>query len=120
METLGIVFTDVGPDFLVATMPVVPAVHQPMGLLHGGANVAFAESVGSCASSILLADPKKGVVGLEINANHIRSTRAGTVTARGTLIHRGRSTHLWEIRITDEQNRLLSVCRMTNMILDQA
>jgi uncharacterized protein (TIGR00369 family) len=89
-----------------------------MGLLHGGANVALAESVGSCASNMLLADPKKGVVGLEINANHIRTTREGSVTARGTLIHRGRSTHLWEIRITDEQDRLLCICRMTNMILD--
>ena len=119
MQTLGIVFIDAGADFLVATMPVGPAVHQAMGLLHRGANVALAESVGSCGSYMLLSAQGKGVVGLEINANHLRSKKDGMVTARGTLLHKGRRTHVWEIKITDEEGRLLSLCRMTNMILDK-
>jgi uncharacterized protein (TIGR00369 family) len=118
METLGIEFTDVGPDFLVATMPVGPRVYQPMKLLHGGANVALAESVGSCGSYIVLADLKKAVVGLEVNANHLRSKSDGVVTARGTLVHKGSRTHVWEIRITDEEEKLISLCRLTNMILE--
>lgn len=118
METLGITFTDAGAEYLEATMPVLPRVHQPFGLLHGGANVALAESVGSCGSQMVLNDPGVGVVGLEINANHLRSKKDGVVTARGTLVHKGRRTHVWEIRITDEAGKLLSICRMTNMILD--
>ncbi len=118
METLGIAFTDIGADFIEATMPVSPAVHQPAGLLHGGANAALAESVGSCGSFIYLNNPKIGVVGIEINANHLRSVRSGTVRARGEILHKGRRTHVWEIKIYDAENRLLSVCRLTNMIIE--
>lgn len=117
METLGIVFTDFGADYLEAEMPVNPRVHQPAGLLHGGANAALAESVGSCGSFIMLNDPEAGVVGIEVNANHLRSVKEGKVKARGTILHKGSRTHVWEIKIFDEADRLLSVCRLTNMIL---
>ena len=117
METLKIQYTDIGDNYVVAEMPVTAAVHQPMGLLHGGANMALAESVGSLGSFVILNDPSVGVVGLEINGNHIKSTKSGKVIARGDLIHKGRSTHVWEIKIRNEENELLTVCRMTNMII---
>lgn len=117
METLGIVFTDFGEDFLEAEMPVNARVHQPAGLLHGGANAALAESVGSCGSFIMLNDPEAGVVGIEVNANHLRSVTEGKVRARGTILHKGKRTHVWDIKIFDASNRLLSVCRLTNMVL---
>lgn len=119
METLEIRYVDAGEDFLVATMPVNPRVHQPMGLLHGGASAALAESVGS-AASIMFIDPERYEVrGIEITANHLRSKREGTVTARATIVHKGRSIHLWEIRIADEQGRLVTICKLTNMILER-
>jgi 1,4-dihydroxy-2-naphthoyl-CoA hydrolase len=117
METLGIVFTDFGEDFVEATMPVNSRVHQPAGLLHGGATAALAESLGSFGSFIMVGEEAAGVVGIEINANHIRSIKEGLVTARGTLLHKGRKTHVWDIKVTDEKGRLISVCRLTNMIL---
>ena len=119
METLNIKYTEIGDDFVVATMPVNNKVHQPAGLLHGGANAALAESVGSLGSFIMLNDTQAGVVGIEINANHIKSIRSGMVTARGELIHKGRTTHVWEIKIRDEAGNLLSICRLTNLILDK-
>jgi uncharacterized protein (TIGR00369 family) len=119
METLGIEFTDFGDDFVVATMPVNSRVHQPAGLLHGGATAALAESLGSCGSFIMMGDAAAGVVGIEVNANHIRSIKEGVVTARGTLVHKGRKTHVWDIRVTDENGKLISVCRLTNMILEK-
>ncbi|HKL39039.1 MAG TPA: hotdog fold thioesterase [Cryomorphaceae bacterium] len=117
METLGIVYTDFGDDFVEATMPVNSNVHQPAGLLHGGATAALAESLGSLGSFIMVGDAAAGVVGIEINANHIRSIKEGMVIARGTLLHKGRKTHVWDIKVTDESGRLISVCRLTNMIL---
>jgi len=117
MQTLNIEFIDAGEDFLTAKMPVNSKVHQPMGLLHGGASVALAESVGSAASMLFL-DPKEHEVrGIEISANHLKSKREGTVFATAKIIHKGRSLHLWEIRITDENNQLISLCKLTNMIL---
>lgn len=117
METLEIQFTDAGPDFLTATMPVNSRIHQPMGLLHGGASVALAESVGS-AASMLFADPHtQEVRGIEISANHLRAKREGIVTGTAKIIHKGRTIHLWEIRITDEENRLVCLCKLTNIIL---
>lgn len=118
METLSIKYIDYAEDFsyMVATMPVTPRVHQPMGLLHGGATIALAESVGSAASHFAAGD-KFEARGLEISANHVRSIREGMVTATARIIHRGRSTHLWEIRIVDEQDRLISICKLTNMII---
>lgn len=119
METLNIEYTDAGPDFLVATMPVNEKVHQPAGLLHGGAMVALAESLGSGASMMLIDPEKQEVRGIEIAANHVRSKRAGHVTGTARLVHRGRTLHLWEIKITDENNILLSVCKITNIVIDK-
>ena len=117
METLEIRFTDAGSDFLTAQMPVNSRIHQPMGLLHGGASVALAESVGS-AASMLYANPEtEEVRGIEISANHLRSKREGIVTGTAKIIHKGRTIHLWEIRITDEENRLICLCKLTNIIL---
>jgi 1,4-dihydroxy-2-naphthoyl-CoA hydrolase len=117
METLEIEFIDVGEGFLTAKMPVNSRVHQPMGLLHGGATVALAESVGSSAT-MLFVDPEKFEVrGIEISANHLKSKRTGTVFATARIIHKGRSLHLWEIRIVDEQDQLISLCKLTNMVL---
>jgi len=117
METLGIEFTDAGADFLVATMPVTPKIHQPMGLLHGGASVALAESVGSAASMLFIDSDENEVRGIEISANHLKAKREGLVTGTARIIHKGKSIHLWEIRITDEQNNLISLCKLTNMVL---
>ena len=117
MQTLGITYTDAGEDFLEATMPVNASVHQPMGLLHGGATVALAESVGSAASLMFINPEKQEVRGIEIAANHLRSKREGMVTGTARIIHRGGSIHLWEIKITDEENRLISLCKLTNMVL---
>ena len=117
MGTLGIEYIDAGKDFLKASMPVNSRVHQPLGLLHGGASAALAESVGS-AASILFVDPEKEEVrGIEITANHIKSKRAGMVYGTAKIIHKGRNIHLWEIRITDEQDSLISLCKLTNIIL---
>ncbi len=117
MQTLGIQFIDAGADFLTATMPVNSAVHQPMGLLHGGASVALAESVGSAASMLFIDNSKSEVRGIEISANHLKAKRDGIVTAVARIIHKGRSIHLWEIRITDEQDNLISLCKLTNMVM---
>jgi uncharacterized protein (TIGR00369 family) len=117
METLEIEYTDAGENFLKAKMPVSPRVHQPMGLLHGGASVALAESVGSAASMLLIDVKNYEIRGIEIAANHLKSKREGTVFATATLIHKGRSIHLWEIKITDENDNLISLCKLTNMVL---
>ena len=117
MQTLNIEYTDAGEDFLVATMPVNPSVHQPMGLLHGGASVALAESVGSAASMLYVNSELSEVRGIEISANHLKAKRDGIVTATAKILHKGRSIHLWEIRITDENNNLISLCKLTNMVL---
>lgn len=117
METLNIEYVDAGEDFLTATMPVNPTVHQPMGLLHGGASVALAESVGSAASFLFINPELSEVRGIEISANHLKAKRNGIVTATAKIIHKGRSIHLWEIRITDENDSLISLCKLTNMVL---
>lgn len=117
METLEIQYTEIGDDFLTATMPVNSRVYQPMGLLHGGATVSLAESVGSMASHIFIDNSKFEIRGIEINANHLKSKKEGIVTATARIIHKGRTTHLWEIRIVDEENKLISICKLTNIIL---
>ena len=117
METLEIVYTDAGEGFLEAKMPVNSRVHQPMGLLHGGATVALAESVGSAASLLFVNPEIQEVRGIEISANHLRSKRDGVVTGTARIVHQGRSLHLWEVRVTDEQDRLISLCKITNMVL---
>jgi len=117
MGFLGIAFTEYGGDYLKATMPVNHRTHQPMGLLHGGASVVLAETLGSTATSMCLDLSKEYCVGLDINANHIRAVRSGIVTGVAKPIHIGRSTHVWEIKIMDEQQRLVCVSRITMAIL---
>lgn len=119
METLEIEYIDAGEDFLKAQMPVNSRVHQPMGLLHGGASVALAESVGSAASLLFVNPEKQEVRGIEISANHVRSKREGMVYCTAKIVHKGASIHVWEIRIVDEQERLISICKLTNMILSR-
>lgn len=117
METLEIEFVDAGEDYLTATMPVNSRIHQPMGLLHGGASVALAESVGSAASMLYVNPELSEVRGIEISANHLKAKREGIVTGTARIIHKGRSIHLWEIKITDENGALISLCKLTNMVL---
>ncbi len=117
METLEIEYVDVGEDFLVAKMPVNPRVHQPDGVLHGGATVALAESVGSTASYVFLDGQKVFVRGIEIAANHVKSIREGEVFAKAMLIHKGRTTQLWEIKVTDADDNLISLCKLTTISL---
>lgn len=117
MATLEMEFIDAGEDFLTAKMPVNPRVHQPMGLLHGGASVALAESVGSAASMLYVNPEKQEVRGIEISANHLRSKREGIIYGTARIIHKGRSIHLWEIKIVDEEGKLISLCKLSNMIL---
>lgn len=117
METLEIEYVDVGEDFLIAKMPVTPRVHQPDGVLHGGAMVALAESVGSMASYIFLNAEEYFVRGIEISANHVKSIKEGFVFAKATFIHKGRTTQVWDIKITNEEQQLISVCKLTTIAL---
>ncbi|MDO6518031.1 PaaI family thioesterase [Zobellia uliginosa] len=117
METLQIEYTDVGEDFLVGKMPVNPRVHQPDGVLHGGAMVALAESIGSMASYIFLDAQQFAIRGIEISANHVKSVREGEVFAKATILHKGRTTQLWDIKITDAEGKLISVCKLTTIAL---
>ncbi len=117
MEALGIVFTELGDGYLRATMPVDARTHQPYGLLHGGASVALAETLGSSAGALLAGD--SAVVGLEINANHLRAVREGTVTGTTRPLHIGRSTQVWEIHIEDEAGRPVCISRITLAVLPQ-
>ena len=119
METLEIEYIDAGEDFLKAKMPVNSRVHQPMGFLHGGASVALAESVGSAASLMFINPEKQEVRGIEISANHLRSKREGTVFCTAKIVHKGASIHLWEIRIVDENDKLISLCKLSNMVLSR-
>ncbi len=117
-EHIGIVFTETGEDYIVARMPVDNRTRQPMKLLHGGASVVLAETLGSVASYLCLQDPAtQKAVGLEINANHIRPVHEGEVFGKATAIHLGRSTHIWEIRITTPDGKLVCISRLTVAIL---
>lgn len=117
METLEIEFVDAGEDYMIARMPVTPKVHQPDGVLHGGASVALAESVGSMASYVFLNTEDFLIRGIEISANHLKSIKEGYVYAKASFIHKGRTTQLWEIRITDESNNLISLVKLTTIAL---
>ena len=117
METLDIEMVDYGEDFLVARMPVTPKVHQLDGVLHGGATAALSESVGSFASHIFIDLEEYFVRGLEITANHLKSVKEGYVYAKATFLHKGRTTQLLDIRVTDEQDNLISVCRLSTISL---
>lgn len=116
-EYIGISFTEVGADFIKATMPVDHRTTQPYGLLHGGASCVLAETIGSVASAKII-DPEKFIcVGIEINANHIRSAREGLVTGIVKPLHLGNRTHVWDIKIYDERDKLVCVSRLTVAIL---
>jgi len=116
---LGVRFTEIGPDFLRATMPVNERTHQPFGLLHGGASVALAETVGSLASTLCVDDRQYLAVGQEINANHLRGKSSGTVTATARPFHLGKGSHVWHIEIRDEEERLVCVSRLTMAIVER-
>ena len=110
---LGIVITEAGDDWLRGTMPVDARTVQPYGILHGGASVALAETLGSVAGNLCVDTTKEMVVGLEINANHVRAMRGGVVTGTARALHVGRSTQLWEIRIENDEGKLVCVSRLT-------
>lgn len=120
METLNIEIVDYGKDFLVARMPVNSRVYQPDGVLHGGATAALAESVGSFASHIFLDTENMFVRGLEITANHLKSVKEGYVYAKATFLHKGRTTQLLDIRITDDSDDLVSICRLSTISLPKS
>ena len=117
METLGIEFTEVGEDFLIARMPVTSRVHQPDGVLHGGASVALAESVGSAGAFFFLDSENTMIRGIEIAANHVKSVRDGYVYAHASILHKGRTTQLWQIKILNEDGELVSLVKLTTLSL---
>lgn len=117
MQTLEIEFIDVNETTLVARMPVTPKVHQPDGVLHGGASVALAESVGSAAAFMFLEAEEVIVRGIEISANHVKGVRDGFVYARASVVHKGRTTQLWQIRIENEVGALVSLVKLTTITL---
>lgn len=116
-EVLGITFEELTPERVVATMPVTPRHHQPMGYLHGGASVALAETAASIGGA-LATGGKKAVFGLEINANHIRPKQDGLLRATATPLHLGRKTHVWDVRIEDEAGKLVCISRCTVAVVD--
>lgn len=117
VATLGITFTGVGDDFLEGRMPVDARTVQPMGILHGGASVLLAETLGSCAASYCVDPTREVCVGLDINANRLRPVRSGAVTGRATPIHVGRTTQVWAIDIRDEQERRVCIARLTMAVI---
>jgi 1,4-dihydroxy-2-naphthoyl-CoA hydrolase len=116
---LGIVFTEVGADFLRATMPVNAHTHQPFGLLHGGASVALAETLGSVGSILCIDAARFMAVGQEINANHIRGVASGLVTGTARPYHLGRTSHVWHIELRDEREQLVCVSRLTIAVVER-
>lgn len=119
VEHLDIRFGVDGDGRLQASMPVDERTHQPMGLLHGGATAALAETLGSVGSALLIDLRTQATVGMEITANHLRGVKEGRVTATGELVHQGNKTHVWDIRVHDEAGRFIAICRLTNMIIDR-
>jgi 1,4-dihydroxy-2-naphthoyl-CoA hydrolase len=117
MEAIGIHITAIGDDWLQGTMPVDRRTHQPYGLLHGGASVALAETLGSWAAMLTLDPAKERAVGLDINANHVRGVQSGTVTGTARPLHLGRSTQVWDIRIEDEAGKLVCISRLTMAVV---
>lgn len=114
---LGIEVTEIGEDYLCAKMPVNERTKQPFGLLHGGASVVLAESLGSLGANLAVDMNEYNCVGLEINANHVRSVREGFVYGKATLAHAGKTTQIWDIRITDEAGKLVCISRLTMAVL---
>jgi 1,4-dihydroxy-2-naphthoyl-CoA hydrolase len=120
METLNIELVDIGEDFLTLNLPVNSRVYQPDGVLHGGATAALAESAGSMATHMLLKDSSYVVRGIEITANHLKSVKDGFVYAKATFIHKGRTTQLISINITDDSDNLISHCKLTTISLPKS
>lgn len=118
-EQLGMEFTEIGTDYLCGRMPVDQRTRQPMGLLHGGASVALAETLGSLAAHLSVDIDKQYCVGLDINANHIKSVTSGFVYGKASPVHLGRQTQVWEIRITNEAGQLVCISRLTMAVLDK-
>ncbi|MEP1093511.1 MAG: hotdog fold thioesterase [Cyclobacteriaceae bacterium] len=118
VEYVGIEFTEIGPDYIEAEMPVDHRTQQPLGLLHGGASVVLAETLGSVGATLLLEMGKQYAVGLEINTNHIKAVKNGKVIGRATPIHVGKGTHVWSIESRNENNELVSISRITMAILN--
>ena len=119
METLEIEFIDVTEDTLIAKMPVTPKVHQPDGVLHGGASVALAESIGSAAAFVFLDNKDVSIRGIEISANHVKGIRDGFVYAKAKVLHKGRTTQLWQIRIENKNDELISMVKLTTISLNK-
>lgn len=117
LEHIGIEITELGDDYIVGTMPVDHRTHQHMGLLHGGASVVLIESLGSLGSALRIDTNKFAIVGVEVNANHIRGAKAGTVTATSKLVHGGRTTQVWQTEIVNEENKLVCTGRLTVLIV---
>ncbi|GGE57386.1 MULTISPECIES: hotdog fold thioesterase [Pedobacter] len=116
---LDIKFTEIGADFIIGTMPVDERTHQPAGILHGGASVVLAETLGSIASYMCI-DPEKHVaVGLEVNANHLRPVKSGLVTGICKIIHRGAKTHIWDIKLYDDRGKMNCISRLTVAIINK-
>ena len=118
VDFLGISYTEIGKDYLCGKMPVINKTRQPFGLLHGGASVVLAETLGSVASNLLV-EANQMAVGLEVNANHIKSVREGYVFGKASPIHIGRKTHVWSIEIRDEKDRLVCISRLTVAVIDK-
>lgn len=119
MQTLGIEFVDMGDDYLEAKLPVIPAVLQPDGVLHGGATAALAETVGSSAAAVFCRKEGQMLRGIEISASHVRGVRSGYVTARATALHMGRTMQLWDIQIKNDEGQLVSSCKLTTITLSK-
>jgi 1,4-dihydroxy-2-naphthoyl-CoA hydrolase len=117
IELLGIRFTEIGPDYLRAAMPVDARTHQPSGVLHGGASVALAETLGSTAANLCVDRQREICMGQEINANHLRPVASGLVTATARPLHRGNRSQVWQIEIRDERERLVCVSRLTMAVV---
>ncbi|MCP5326953.1 MAG: hotdog fold thioesterase [Oceanospirillaceae bacterium] len=116
-STLGIVITEIGDNWVKGTMPADARTFQPAGLVHGGANVLFAETLGSMAANLCLDNGKEYAVGQEVNANHLRGVRSGTLTGIATLVHRGRTSQVWEIRIVNDEDKLSCISRLTMAVI---
>jgi len=117
MQAIGIRISEIGDDYVRGTMPVDARTHQPYGLLHGGASVALAETLGSFAAMLTLDPAVEAAVGLDINANHVRGVKSGTVIGTARALHLGRSTQVWEIRIEDERAKLVCIARLTMAVV---
>ena len=117
METLKIEFTEIGDDYVVCKMPVTSEVHQPAGILHGGATAALVETAGSFASRYFIKDREMSIRGIEISTNHVKSVSKGFVYAKASKIHLGRTMQIWEIRVTDEDENLISLGKLTTLAI---